>query len=171
MPFIFYLCQLKSMKNKAFMMIGISRCMKPSLWAITSPSQTVLWSLHLRCLLSGLAPSDVSVLCLSPTPRFLQSTHSPPSNPFCWNYLNTGITANLHSILLFFTAHGTNFHIIFNLILPSQSSRQLYTTTSNRPQYKTMILSTLTTIPPQSHHNPSSFQISIFPSWEFPSVS
>ena len=33
------------------------------------------------CLLSGLAPSALSVLC-PPTPRVSAETHSPPSIPF-----------------------------------------------------------------------------------------
>ena len=81
------------------------------------------------------------------------------------------ISTHLHSFVpLFFPTCGINFHILFNHILPSRSSRQLFTTISDRPQSKTMIFSTLVN-PPLPHRNPSSFQISSFPSSEFPSVS
>jgi len=62
---------------------------------------------------------------------------------------------------LLFLAFRINFHILFNVILPSSSSRQLFSAISDCPQSKTMIFSTLvnpTQIPPN-------FQV--FHPWSF----
>ena len=43
--------------------------------------------------------------------------------------------------LFIFPTRGTNLHILFNFILPSRSSTQLFTTIPDHPRFKTMIFS------------------------------
>ena len=62
----------------------------------------------------------------------------------------------------FFSTCGITFHILFNYILPSRSSRQLFTTISDHPQSKNhdIVDTHQLPLPSPSHLKPSSFQIS-----------
>ena len=60
-------------------------------------------------------------------------------NPLLVKLLKFRTTAHLHS---FIPTCGTTFHTLFNLILLSRSSKQLFTTISGHPPSKTIIFST-----------------------------
>ena len=62
---------------------------------------------------------------------------------------------------LFFPAFGINSHTLFNPILPSRPSKQLFTTTSYRPSPHPNPRSFL---PPLIHPKPTSFKKTCFPS-------
>ena len=78
------------------------------------------------------------------------TSHGTSAKDFCDSIgLTIGSLLTSSHSFLFFPACRINFHILFNLILPSTSSRQLFTTISGYPKSKTMIFSTLVT-PPQA---------------------
>jgi len=107
-----------------------------------------LWAYHFTI-------TDRSVVSLSSTTSFqvLHPLLFPCFNPllpgFCRAHTvdyhppsgeTTKIQDHLHSFVpLFSPTCGSNFPILFNLIPPSRSSRQLFTTTSDHSQFKTMI--------------------------------
>ena len=97
-------------------------------------------------LISGVAASVLSVIC-SPTQVSAGHTRST-INSLLVKLLESGISAHLHSFVpLFFPTCGINFHILFNLMLPSMSSKQLITTISDHHHSKTMIFSVLVNSP------------------------
>ena len=100
--------------------------MKLSLWAyhFTITDRLVV-SLSSTKLLSGLAPSALFMLC---PPQVSAGDTRSANNPFLVKLPKSRITAHLYSFVSLFSACGINFHILFNLILPSRSSRPKFTT-------------------------------------------
>ena len=115
-----------------------SRVMKLSLWACHfAITQRLVVSLSSSASFCSLAPSALSML--RPL-RFLQGAQGPPDS-LVVKLPKSRITAH-HSFVPIFAACGTNFHILFNLIIPSRPSRQLLTSISDHPLSKTMIFCT-----------------------------
>ena len=87
-----------------------------------------------------------SLRALSPHPSFT-SPHVSAGltqstiNPLLVKLCKSKITAHLHSFVphFVFPTFGINFQILFNLILPSRSSRHLFTIISDCPLSKAMI--------------------------------
>ena len=72
-----HLAQLDAMETKAYKIIGMSHDEAESMGLLLSHRRQVGGLSVFYRLLSGLAPSALSILC-SPHPRFLQVTYGPP---------------------------------------------------------------------------------------------
>ena len=135
-----------------------SLTLKSSLWAYHFPisDRSVV---SLSSTTSFLVLHSLLFMCFvhpSPNPQIYSGYTQSTINPLLVKLPKSRITAHLHSFVpLFFPpTFGTNFHILFNLILPSKPSGQLVTTTSDNPPSKTMIFS----VPlnhPQTHFLPN----------------
>uniref|UniRef100_A0A8C4R0V5 dolichol kinase n=1 Tax=Eptatretus burgeri TaxID=7764 RepID=A0A8C4R0V5_EPTBU len=91
------------------------------------------------------------MLCTPPPSRFLQGACGPPATPPPPSEtakIQNHWSPPLICPLFFCPACETNFHTLFNLIPPSWSSRQLFSTISDHSQSKTTIFSTLVKPPP-----------------------
>ena len=162
-----HIAQLDAVETKAFKLIGISRN-ETELMDLSFHHRRQVGGLSVFYhLLSGFAPSALSVLCAPFTP-FLQVSAGhirSTTNPHLVKLPIFRITAHLHSFApLFLPACGTNFYILFNLILPFRSSKQLFITISDCPQSKTMIFSTLINTPNYPTPIPLSSKLPVFPS-------
>ena len=122
---------------------------------ITSSSQTGLWSLY-------VLPPPFWSFTLCSFHALSQGCTQSNINALLLKLPKSRITAHLHSFVSL-PACRINFHMLFNHIFPSRSSKQLFTAISHRPQFKIMIFSTLV-IPTQISPNFS------FSSLEFPSL-
>ena len=150
-----HLSQLYAVETKAFKIIGIS-AMKPGPWASHFPiiDNSVVSLFHR--LLFGLASSALSVLCPRGFCRAHMVHHLPfDETPKIQNNCPPPLLCSSFFCSLLFPTCGMNFHILFNLIIPSRSSRQLFLTISDHPPSKTIFFN----------------HLSKFPSWEFVSVS
>ena len=132
---------------------------------MNTPFQTGRWSVHLllppfwSCTLSSSRALSSIGLC---------KAHMVHHQPLLVKLPKSRITAQLYSIIPFcFPTCKTNFCILFNPILPSKCSRQLFTTISSHRQSKTMIFSTII-----NPHHPTPISplsnFSVFPPWHFP---
>ena len=125
-----HLAQLDAVENKAFNIIGIPRDV---FGTIASPSLTGRWSLCLlphffwTCTLCPLRALSLPGNC---------RTHTVHRSPLLVKRPKSRPTAHLHSFSPCFSHCGTTFNTLFNLILPSRSSRQLFTTISSQPHPK-----------------------------------
>ena len=128
-------------ESKAFKIIGFSGdeadCMGMSLCHYRQVGGLSVF----HHLFSGLAPSALSVLC----PSQVSAGHTRSTiNTLLLKFIKIQDHSSPPlTCYSFFTTYGINLHILFNLILPSSSSRQLFTTISDHPQSRTMIFSTL----------------------------
>jgi len=69
--------------------------------------------------------------CSPPLPPDICRTHGPPAIPSSWNCLNPEPLLTSTHLFLFFPTYRTEFHTLFNRILPCRSSRQLFNTISS----------------------------------------
>ena len=150
-----HLSWLNAVETKAFRIIGISCSEAESLGlSLTSGRSVVFLSSTVSSLVSPPSP-----LCLiyPPSPpyfcRALKVRQQPPSGK------TTKITDHCSPSLFhsFFPAFGINSLALFNPILPSRPSKQLFTTTSNHPPSKSSIFST-----PDNPPKPTSFKFPAF---------
>ena len=153
-----HLSWLHAVETKAFRIIGISRN-EAVFGSLTQSPQVGRWSF---CLLpSPTVSSPVSPPLLSlrfvPT-SFPQGAQGPPTTPFWENYQNHESLLTFTLSFLFSPAFGINSHTVFNPILPSRPSKQLFTTTSYHPPSKSSIFST----PDNYPSKPTSFKFPAF---------
>uniref|UniRef100_A0A8C4QE33 Uncharacterized protein n=1 Tax=Eptatretus burgeri TaxID=7764 RepID=A0A8C4QE33_EPTBU len=137
----------------------------------TLPSSSALWN---TALPSGLVLLPHTLLSLTPwKPRLSTSLESLTMKVSCRRHAvhqqpSTRENAKNQNhctppliCCIFFPACGTNFHTLFNLILPFKSSRQLFTTISNHLLSNTMTFST--PVKPLSTPSQNFAFVSIFP--------
>ena len=133
------LSRLHAVETKAFRIIGIARSEAESLGLSLSHRRQVGGLSVFYCLLSGLASPALSVTC----PHHISAGRSrSANNPLLVKLPKSRITAYLHSFIPLFTAFGMNSLTLFNPILPSRPSKQLFITTSYHPPSKSSIFST-----------------------------
>ena len=124
------------MEIKAFKIIGISRDEAESM-GVSRHHHRQFGDLSVFYhLFSWLAPSALSVPCPL-LPHVSTGLTGSTINPFLIKLPKSRITAHV-ICSIFFSACQTNFHNLFNLIPPSRSSRQLFTTISDHPKSKTI---------------------------------
>ena len=147
----FHLSRLHAAETKAFRITGISRDEAESLGLSLCHCRQVGGLSVFYRLLSGLAPPPppCSVCEMSPPyfRRALRVRPQPPSGKTT-KIKNQCSTSLFHSS--FSPPLEKNSLTLFNPILPSRPSKQLFTTTSYRPPSKTTICST-PIYPPQTH--------------------
>jgi len=102
----------------------------------------------------NLIEGNLSVyLCVICGPQVSTGCTWSTSTPSEWNCLNLEpLLTSTHLFLFFFPTRAIAFHTLFNLLIPSRSSRQLFTTISSHSTSKTVIFSTPVKPPP--HHFP-----------------
>ena len=83
-----------------------------------------------HCKIVSLQQMDPKHLSFDHPVMVLQGACRPSSTPFWWNSQNPKSLLTSTHLFLFFLIWGTNFHILFNLILPSRYLRLLFTTIS-----------------------------------------
>ena len=147
-----HLAQLDTVETKTFKIIGIS----------CAGAEYVGLSLCHHRKVGGLRllppPFWSCALCFVPPPPGFCAAYTVHHQPLLVKLPISRINTSTH-LFLFFPVCETNFHILFNLVLPYRSSRQLFTAISNCPQSKTMTFSTLVNpiqIPPN---------FPVFPPW------
>ena len=147
-----HLSQLDTLETKTFKIIGIS----------CAGAEYVGLSLCHHRKVGGLRllppPFWSCALCFVPPPPGFCAAYTVHHQPLLVKLPISRINTSTH-LFLFFPVCETNFHILFNLVLPYRSSRQLFTAISNCPQSKTMTFSTLVNpiqIPPN---------FPVFPPW------
>ena len=130
----------------------LSPVMRLSLWA-SHRRQVGGLSVFYR-LLSGLAPPALSAIC----PHHKTSGRSrSASNSLLVKLPKSRIAAHLHSFIPLFPRLWNKLLTLFNPILPSRPSKQLFTTTSYHPPSKSSIFST-----PDNPPKPTSFKFPAF---------
>ena len=148
--------RIHAVETKAFRISGISHDEAESLGLSLSHHRQVGGLSVFYCLLSGLSPPALSAIC----PHHISSGRlRSASNSLLVKLPKSRIVAHLHSFIPLFSPFGINSLTLFNPILPSRSSKQLFTTTSYRPPSNSSIFSTPVN-PPQTHL----LQIPCFPS-------
>ena len=123
--------------------------------SLTAGRSVVFLSSTFSSLVSPPPPA-VSAIC----PHHISAGRSrSANNPLLVKLPKSRITAHLHSFIPLFPTFGTNSLTLFNPILPSRPSKQLFTTTSYHPPSKSSIVSTPIN-PTQTHP----LRIACFPS-------